>query len=147
MLTSTLTESLRGAPVTESAHADPEARAARPLLGNDHELDQTYEQHFAFVWRSLRRLGVPVDLLDDAAQDVFIVALRRAGDFRQRSSYRTWLFGIACNVAREQRKKARRIQTHDPLDEGLSSIPSTRACAPRAKRSQLRCARAESSHD
>src|SRR5258706_13730721 len=76
-------------------------KAAAPcVLGHDRELDSAYKQHFAFVWRSLRRLGVPPQALADAAQDVFIVALRRRSEVRGRSSYRTWLFGIAAHVAR-----------------------------------------------
>ena len=95
--------------------------AAAPLLGNHSELDRDYKEHFAFVWRSLRRLGVPLQALDDAAQDVFIVALRRRSEFGNRSSYRTWLFGIAANVAREQRRKGRRAAELEPIDEGLRS--------------------------
>jgi RNA polymerase sigma-70 factor (ECF subfamily) len=91
------------------------------LLGNNHDLDRAYKEHFAFVWRSLRRLGVPSEALDDAAQDVFIVALRRAGEFRGGSSYRTWLFGISANVAREQRRKGARAASLEPIDDALSS--------------------------
>ena len=92
------------------------------LLGKNEYLDRAYKEHFAFVWRSLARLGVPAAALDDATQDVFIVALRRAADFGQRSSYRTWLFGIAANVAREQRRSAQRTQQHEPIDEALRSV-------------------------
>jgi RNA polymerase sigma-70 factor (ECF subfamily) len=95
------------------------------VLGNHHELDSAYKEHFAFVWRSLRRLGVPVQALDDAAQDVFIVALRRRAEFRGRSSYRTWLFGIAANIAREERRKGRRASSLEPIDEALSSRQSS----------------------
>lgn len=71
--------------------------------------ESVYEEHFDFVWRSLRRLGVPVSALDDAAQEVFIVAFRRAGEFEGRSTLKTWLFGIAWNVARRaSRGEARR---------------------------------------
>jgi len=91
------------------------------LLGSNDDLDRAYKEHFAFVWRSLARLGVPKSALDDATQDVFIVALRRAAEFGQRSSYRTWLFGIAANIAREQRRSAQRAHQHEPLDEALSS--------------------------
>ena len=89
------------------------------LLGKNDDLDRAYKEHFAFVWRSLARLGVPPASLDDATQDVFIVALRRAAEFSGRSSYRTWLFGIAANVAREQRRSARLGQRHEPLAEAI----------------------------
>ena len=71
-------------------------------------LAEVYDQHFPMVWRTLRRFGVDESLRDDAAQDVFMVALRRQAQFRGQSSYRTWLFGIAVNVAREYRRKVRR---------------------------------------
>jgi len=61
---------------------------------------ELYDAHFDFVWRSLRRLGVPLASLDDAAQEVFVVALRRRAEFEGRSGIKTWLFGIAWNIAR-----------------------------------------------
>ncbi len=77
-----------------------------------------YDEHFDFVWRSLRRLGVAEAALDDAAQDVFVVALRRQGEFEGRSSLRTWLFGIAWNRARELQRGTRR-RAEEPLPEAL----------------------------
>ena len=79
--------------------------------------ERLYEEHFAFVWRTLRRWGLDGDCLDDAVQDVFVVALRRDKEFRGRSSYRTWLFGIASNVAREYRRKAQRATAFEPITD------------------------------
>lgn len=83
--------------------------------------DRLYAEHFDFVWRTLQRLGVRPPGLDDAAQDVFIVALRRQGEFRQQSSYRTWLFGIASNVAHEHRRKQVRAAAVDPISDAERS--------------------------
>ena len=44
--------------------------------------DEVYAQHVAFVWRVLRSFGVPPALLEDAAQDVFVVVHRRFAGFR-----------------------------------------------------------------
>ena len=44
-------------------------------------LDSVYREHFQAVWRLLRRLGVPIAGLDDAAQDVFLVVHRKLADF------------------------------------------------------------------
>jgi len=77
-----------------------------------------YDEHFDFVWRSLRRLGVLESALDDAAQDVFVVAFRRQTEFEGRSSVRTWLFGIAWNRARELVRGTRR-RAEEPLPEAL----------------------------
>src|SRR5512145_1582102 len=67
--------------------------------GRVPSFDETYERYFDFVWRSLRRLGVPHSALDDATQEVFLVVHRRLQEFAGRSSLKTWLFGITWNVA------------------------------------------------
>ena len=74
-----------------------------------------YETHSDFVWASLHRMGVRPADVPDMAQEVFLVAFRRASEFEGRSSYKTWLFGIAWNVARRSfRAPDRREQ---PLPE------------------------------
>jgi len=67
-----------------------------------------YDEYFDFVWRSLRRLGVPVPVLDDAVQEVFLVVHRRLVEFEGRSSLKTWLFGIALNVSQHATRSAAR---------------------------------------
>ena len=79
------------------------------------EFVAVYRAHFAFVWRSLRRLGVPDHALDDAAQEVFITVHRRLGEFEGRSSIKTWIFGILLNTARHQRRSIARRRDRDPL--------------------------------
>jgi RNA polymerase sigma-70 factor (ECF subfamily) len=67
---------------------------------------ELYDEHFRFVWRSLRRLGVPESDVADAVQDVFMVVYRRLSEFEGRSKVTTWLFGICFRVASERRKHA-----------------------------------------
>lgn len=74
------------------------------------EFEALYHEHFAFVWRTLRRFGVPRAALDDATQDVFIVAHRRFGIWEQQSSVRVWLHGVAKRVASKHR---RGLDRHD----------------------------------
>lgn len=83
----------------------PQLDPARALSA---ELAVAYEAHFDFVWRSLRRLGVPPDMLEDAAQDVFVVAARKIGEFEGRARLRTWLFAIAQRVAQRKRRDRHR---------------------------------------
>jgi RNA polymerase sigma-70 factor (ECF subfamily) len=73
--------------------------------------DELYAQHFAFVWRNLRRLGVPQVQVEDAAQDTFVVVHRKLGDLRPEASAKGWLFAIAAHVARDYRRKQRRKPT------------------------------------
>lgn len=88
-----------------------------PMSAAMERFDALYEEHFDFVWRSLRRLGIPESQVDDCGQEVWITAYRRLGDFEGRSSARTWLFGIALNVARNARRTVRRKGGADELDE------------------------------
>lgn len=68
-----------------------------------------FDQHYGFVWRTLRHYGLSSADADDAVQDVFIVVHRRLPDFDGRTHLRSWLFGIARRVARGvQRADARR---------------------------------------
>jgi RNA polymerase sigma-70 factor (ECF subfamily) len=99
------------------------------LAADPGELVEAAEQlardHLDFVFRSLRRLGVLPGQLDDAVQDVFVVALRRGGEFEGRSSYRTWLFGIAQNVARDYRRRELRARSHESAyEEARAPAPS-----------------------
>jgi RNA polymerase sigma-70 factor (ECF subfamily) len=88
--------------------------------GEADRFSAVYGEHFGFVWRSLRALGVPAAATDDAAQDVFIVVHRRLDDYDARAPMRAWLFGIARNVARRHRERAQR-------DPGLHLVGEGRA--------------------
>jgi RNA polymerase sigma-70 factor, ECF subfamily len=68
-----------------------------------------YDAHASFVWRNLRRLGVPPADADDKMQEVFVVAYRRWETFIDRGhGPRAWLFQIALRVASDARRHRRR---------------------------------------
>jgi RNA polymerase sigma-70 factor (ECF subfamily) len=71
---------------------------------------EIYAEHAKFVWRNLRRLGVPANAIEDAVQDVFLVVHRQLPEFAGRSSLRTWIFGIVLRVASRQRERFRNNQ-------------------------------------
>jgi RNA polymerase sigma-70 factor (ECF subfamily) len=85
----------------------------RPILS----FDQVYEQHFRFVWRVLRALGVAPSTVEDAAQDVFVVVHRRLAEFEGRSDIRTWLYRIAAWVVAGERRRLRRKPAPDPITD------------------------------
>ncbi|MBX3222488.1 MAG: sigma-70 family RNA polymerase sigma factor [Labilithrix sp.] len=99
-----------------SASGLPRTSAAPPQALVSLELDDVYREHFAFVWRSARRLGVRDASLDDVVQEVFVIVHRRLGEFEARSSLRTWLFGITLRVARDQRRSAARKSPECAVD-------------------------------
>lgn len=82
---------------------------------------EIYDQHFDFVYRTCRRLGVHERSLDDSVQDVFLVVYRRMDDFEGRSSVKTWLYGIARRVAKDYRRRAGRKERGMVPAEGLAS--------------------------
>jgi RNA polymerase sigma-70 factor, ECF subfamily len=92
---------------TDRTEPQPDTQAT-PLTAPEARFTSLYEEHFDFVWRSVRMLGVPADAADDAAQDVFVVAHRRLADFEGRSLPRTWLFAIALRVVSDYRRSRRR---------------------------------------
>lgn len=71
------------------------------------ELPALVEAHADFVWRSLRRLGVPEASADDATQQVFLVAQQKVTSIA-RGKERSFLFAVAMNVAAHVRRAAAR---------------------------------------
>jgi RNA polymerase sigma-70 factor (ECF subfamily) len=66
-------------------------------------------QYFDAVWRTLRGLGVAAICVDDAAQQVFLVALRRL-DAISPGSERSFLLGTAVGIASNVRRSAARAK-------------------------------------
>ena len=84
-------------------------------------VEELYAEHVGMVWSGLRRLGVPEASIEDAVQDVFLVAHRRLADFQGRSSVKTWLYGIVLRVAKDYRRaQARHARRVERLAETLS---------------------------
>jgi RNA polymerase sigma-70 factor (ECF subfamily) len=80
---------------------------ATPASASDVRLRGLFDSNFEFVWRSLRRLGVPQGTIDDATQEVFLVASRRLGDI-ELGRERSFLFATALRIASDARRHASR---------------------------------------
>ena len=91
-----------------SAEDDATAEQAQKV-----KLRELVEEHFPHVWRFLRHLGVPEHSVDDAAQDVFLVAARRIDEILP-GRERSFLFGTAYKVAQAARRQLVRTR---PCDE------------------------------
>ena len=65
------------------------------------------DTYFDFIWRSLRRLGVAEANVDDAAQQVFLVAANKLADVST-AGERGFLFAISLRVAADERRTRRR---------------------------------------
>jgi RNA polymerase sigma-70 factor (ECF subfamily) len=72
------------------------------------EVARVFDEHAAYVGRTLRCLGISERELPDAIQEVFLVVHRRLGEFAGRASLRTWLYAIALRVTQEHRRRGAR---------------------------------------
>lgn len=96
-------ETARGLPC---GAADPAAR-----------MHQLVAEYLDFVWRSLRRLGVPEPDCDDGCQRVWVVLARKV-DAIEPDKTRSYIFSVVVRVASEMRRVSERHQ-HVELDERL----------------------------
>jgi len=96
-------------PASESSVSPP--RVDKPGTAHtgdaSRSFDALYEAHFEFVWRTLRRFGVPASVAEDAAQDAFVVLHRRLSELRPDASAKGYLFSIARRVASDYRRSSR----------------------------------------
>jgi RNA polymerase sigma-70 factor (ECF subfamily) len=105
---------------------------ASHLRGDQRAFGQLVTRHERRVYGiCLRMLGNREDA-QDAAQDAFLSALRRASTFREAAAFSTWLYRIAVNAATDQARRRARTRTvplepddagtptptHDPADHG-----------------------------
>jgi RNA polymerase sigma-70 factor (ECF subfamily) len=93
---------------TPAARAREPRTSVRPVDGGIPSFDDLYEQHFAFVWRSARRLGIVDSALEDVAQEVFLVVHRRLDSLERGARIRSWLFSIVVRVVSDARRSLRR---------------------------------------
>ncbi len=71
-----------------------------------------FDSSYPFVWRVLRRFGVPEGALDDAAQEVFVVAARKLDEIAP-DKERSFLYGTARPVAADVRRSRGRSPATD----------------------------------
>ncbi len=112
-----------------SAPASLLEAAARRAAHTQHDdaqppltVAEVYARHAAFVWRVVRRRGVPDAVAEDLMHEVFLVVHRRLGEYDGRASLPTWLFhltrGVISNWQRSQRRERSRIAELAPPFEG-----------------------------
>jgi RNA polymerase sigma-70 factor (ECF subfamily) len=92
-----------------------------------------FDQHFDFVWRSARRLGLTDAEADDAAQAVFIVAARKLEAILP-DRERAFLFASTVRVVADVRKSASRrhevsldVDVADTDDDAGAKLDQLRA--------------------
>jgi RNA polymerase sigma-70 factor, ECF subfamily len=103
-----------------------EALLAAHLRGDPRAFGELVARHERRIYGlCLRILGNREDA-EDAAQEAFLAALRKASSFRRAAAFSTWLYRIAVNAATDQaRRRGRaRLTALDP-DAGLAVAPGS----------------------
>jgi RNA polymerase sigma-70 factor (ECF subfamily) len=85
---------------------------------DDVRLRRMLDDHFDFVWRLLRRLGLADADADDATQQVFVVASGKLGAVREESE-RSFLIGTALRIAADIRRSAPRRREVPSAEVGI----------------------------
>jgi RNA polymerase sigma-70 factor (ECF subfamily) len=104
-----------------------EALLAAHLRGDAGAFGELVARHERRIYGlCLRILGNREDA-EDATQEAFLAALRKASSFRRAAAFSTWLYRIAVNAATDQaRRRGRaRLATLDPEDAGLAVAPGS----------------------
>jgi len=103
------------------------AHAPRTAAEQRARFNDFYSKHAQFVARSLRRLGIHDELLDDALQEVFVIVHRKLPDLQGDEHEKTWVFRITMNVAANLRRQNQRWLTK--LGGGSEALPQDLASA------------------
>ncbi len=100
-----------------------EAVSASLVPPPSKEFDSLFVEQFAFVCRSLQRLGVREADVHDVAQELFLAVYRAMPDWDRSRPQKPWLFGFAMRFAQNYR----RLGWHRgrALDDDLA-VPSPR---------------------
>src|SRR5262249_27184818 len=90
-------------PSEDSASAPESLARVQPPSQAPPALRQLVSELLDFVWRSLRRFGVPAADVDDATQQVFLIANDKLPKIHP-GSERSFLVGVATRVASHVRR-------------------------------------------
>ena len=83
-----------------------------------HPCLEAFEPEVDYLMRTLRRLGVPRDDVEDLAQEVFLVLYQSWEKYDPSRPLRAYLFGIAFRVAASHGRKRRREILRPVIDVG-----------------------------
>jgi RNA polymerase sigma-70 factor (ECF subfamily) len=120
------------------ADMSDEAVLAACGTGDVAALGALFDRFNVAVYRFAARLPTTDELArDDLVQATFLEVQRAAAKFRGTSSVKTWILGIASNVARRQLRSERRRREHQArYIERLTAVPEA-PDAELARRQQL----------
>lgn len=86
------------------SEAQDRADMADLVSGRDAALSSLMERHGLPIFRFLARVTGNEDDANDLAQETFVRVYRASDRYRPAQSFRTWLFTIAANLARNHKR-------------------------------------------
>ena len=81
-----------------------------------------FQSELDYLWRTLRRLGVRAEDLEDDVQEIFLVLDRKWPEYDPSRPIRPYLFGIAFRVVASRKRRQRR-EIPEALEESAASAP------------------------
>lgn len=94
--------------MTELHPADDEALMVAFCLGDDAAFNVLFDRYGAAIYRALLRLTCDRNSATDLTQATFLSVVRARDRFVRGSSFRAWLYAIAMNAWRDDRRRAKR---------------------------------------
>jgi RNA polymerase sigma-70 factor (ECF subfamily) len=76
----------------------------RARAGDTDAFGELVERHKVAVFRAARAALRSADEAEDVAQEAFVAAFRKIGEFRGEATFKTWLLAITWNFARTRRR-------------------------------------------
>jgi RNA polymerase sigma-70 factor (ECF subfamily) len=115
-----------------------ESAVERPADQDQARATTLVEQHYDFVWRTLRFLGLDDASAEDGAQQVMCVLARRIADVTP-GSERSFIFSTTLRVAASLRRSNQRLpeSAEDDLEALASSTPSAEELLDRRRAHEL----------
>lgn len=107
-----------------SRHPDTlsdEALAKMAQMGDRAAFETLCDRCLPLVFNRLRMM-LPIEVVEDVTQEVFIAAMKSLGDYRSQSLFRTWLGAIARHKVVDYYRKQGRRPPVVPIDDDTENI-------------------------
>lgn len=107
---------MKGHPMNLAALHDVEL-SSLASTGDRKAFGELVRRHGSAVRALLRRMGADPAKADDVAQDAFIAAFERIGEFRGEGTFAAWVRKIAARLYLKRLPRDRRLQSLEEMDE------------------------------
>ncbi|CAN7387008.1 sigma-70 family RNA polymerase sigma factor [Phenylobacterium sp. LjRoot164] len=97
--------------------------AALAATGDRSAFGELVRRHGSAVRGLLRRMGAPPAEADDVAQDAFLTAFERIGEFRGQGTFVAWVRKIAARAYLRRLQRERKIAALTAADEDVAATP------------------------